>query len=684
MSDSRPEELIKAANLMNRAKFDEALALIENFENKGASNQKNTLSALIMKGWIYNNKYQWEEAIVIGERVYKESQEIGDISLTIDALIMKALVWSVGKIDEAFEYVLEAEKILNQLTECASFNVKRLRAGMLGMKSWILMMKGDSIKALELAFQSLGYVKKEGNKNAISGAMERIGYIYFTMGEPKLALDYAMKSLKLSEELSWQQHIAASLLLVGYCYSSLGILDQALKFSERALLIKECPLRAKSDILNIIGNIYMTKGELNRAIKYLKEALTIAQDINMTDRIGAYSTSLGRIYHMSGDYKKSKEYLEQGLTFSEGINRGQTLLFLVVLNMERNKQDQAMINITLLKDLVDQTKNRVITQQYQIAKAILLKAGGRARDHVQAEQILKQIVEEPDTIQLHVLSLINLCDLLIKELSMYNNPIVLDDINPLIIRLLNLAEEQHSYIWLAEAKLLQAKLKLIQLDISEAKQLLVQAQRIAELHGLQSLAQIISGEHDILFEQINLWNSLRNRNAPMSERIKLADFDEVVDRLEGKRAVESPKSVDEVPVLLLIIAEGGIPAFSKTFAGELSFEDDIISSFLTAFNSFSEEMFSKGLDRARFGDYMLVMDSIGSFSVCYLFKGQSYLAKQKLIHFAHRVQNTVSIWQVFKNFYKTNQSIELSENPLLESLITEIFLKGSPEISTLF
>ena len=39
---------------------------------------------------------------------------------------------------------------------------------------------------------------------------------------------------------------------------------------------------------------------------------------------------------------------------------------------------------------------------------------------------------------------------------------------------------------------------------------------------------------------------------------------------------------------------------------------------------------TKGLDRVKFGDDLMLMESTDSFSFCYLFKGHTYLAKQNL------------------------------------------------------
>ncbi|GAG02779.1 unnamed protein product, partial [marine sediment metagenome] len=220
----------------------------------------------------------------------------------------------------------------------------------------------------------------------------------------------------------------------------------------------------------------------------------------------------------------------------------------------------------------------------------------------------------------------------------------------------------------------QSKLALIQMKMDDAKKLLTQAQRIADLHGLNQLAIKISDEHDNLLNQLNIWDELKDKEESISERIKLASVDGVIDRMRGKSALDAPELDNEEPVLILIIAEGGVLIFSNIFVEEFPYEEDLISGFLAAFNTFSGELFSKGLDRAKFGEYTILMDSVNSFSICYLFKGQTYQARQKLTSFVERIQKDSTIWHTLEKFYTTNQVAELKDIPLIESILTEIFL----------
>ncbi len=139
--------------------------------------------------------------------------------------------------------------------------------------------------------------------------------------------------------------------------------------------------------------------------------------------------------------------------------------------------------------------------------------------------------------------------------------------------------------------------------------------------------------------------------------------------------------VNEEPVVLLIITEGGVLIFSYSFVDEWERDNEMFGSFLSAFTSFSDEFFSEEFDRAKFGQYTVLMESLPNFSLCYLFKGQTVLASQKLAKFAERIQNTTTIWETLEKFYKTNQVLELKDSPSLKSLITEIFIEKSIELN---
>ena len=134
------------------------------------------------------------------------------------------------------------------------------------------------------------------------------------------------------------------------------------------------------------------------------------------------------------------------------------------------------------------------------------------RDHFEAEAMLRKMVEDYPTDYASFwnnIVLTSLCDLYFEEFRMSNQIKVLDDIPPLIDRLQKIAKVQNSFSSLANVKLLQAKFALLQINMVEARKLLTEAQQIANEHGLQLLAGLISNEHDHLLEELKLWESLK-------------------------------------------------------------------------------------------------------------------------------------------------------------------------------
>jgi hypothetical protein len=201
---------------------------------------------------------------------------------------------------------------------------------------------------------------------------------------------------------------------------------------------------------------------------------------------------------------------------------------------------------------------------------------------------------------------------------------------------------------------------------------LTEAQQIAENHGLNLLAQKISHEHDVLLEKTDEWDKINKEDAPMTDRIELASFDGVFNRIQGKRAIEIPEFVNEEPILLLIMDNSGATYFNHSFAINWD-HSDLFSTFMSAFNTFSGELFSRSIDRIRIGDNTILINPVEPFLACYVIKGQSYPALQKLTRFTEAIRENSDIWQALNKSVKTSEMLKLDEPPALKTVINEIF-----------
>lgn len=155
--------------------------------------------------------------------------------------------------------------------------------------------------------------------------------------------------------------------------------------------------------------------------------------------------------------------------------------------------------------------------------------------------------------------------------------------------------------------------------------------------------------------------------------MKLASIDGVMERLQGRRAIDPPELVNEEPILLLIMGKSGVPYFNHSFGSDWDF-DDLFSSFMSAFNSFSSEIFSRSIDRIKIGENIILINPIEPFLACYIIKGQSYPAQQKLSEFSESVKSTEEIWDALNKAAKTSEMLELDNPPSLGSTVNEIFI----------
>ncbi|MFX1570057.1 MAG: hypothetical protein ACFFCV_17005 [Promethearchaeota archaeon] len=616
----KSEELILVKKLINECKLDEADQLIKDFEEKGG---RNLCIHLLKCELLYYRAFQqgyYEDVIKYTEQTYNESIKLGNNLLSFDILLIMthALLFS-QRLDETINIIWQAEKLLKSLSQESPADYKPRVA-------------------------NLAYIK---------------GRYYMQIMNADQAIKHSEHSLALLKELDDKEEtffFLSALILSVYS-------------------------------LDTITRTYIyLKGDYDQALKYCKQALTNAEESGNKWLIGWSSMGMGVIYGFKRELDNSIKYYEQSLNNYNEIEFKSpacfTMAYLIQTLIDKSEIERAQQMQHQFEQLKNQQKYKLVNLYYLLNKALLLKISPRARNRSKAEEILKQILEDEDSdFELVIKALTNLCELLLIELRMTNDLEVLEEIYPLIGRLLDVAEKSHSYMIQCETYLLKAKISLSILDIKKAQQFLTQAQQMAERYGLKLLAVKISNEHDKLLRQINVWEKLKDSSSSLKERMEFARVNEQMEDMIRMRALKPPELSDEAPVLLLVVTEGGIPIFSKLFTEDLSFEDHLFGGFFTTINSFINEKFSEGLDRAIFGEHTLLMNFTSPFFICYVFKGQSYLAQQRFQSFIDEIQSNEDIWISFEKFYSSNKEIQLTDIPSLDLLIDEIFIKKNDSLT---
>ena len=141
----------------------------------------------------------------------------------------------------------------------------------------------------------------------------------------------------------------------------------------------------------------------------------------------------------------------------------------------------------------------------------------------------------------------------------------------------------------------------------------------------------------------------------------------------GKQMMEPPDLVEEDPILLIIMDKAGNAYFNHTFIEDWD-HSELFSSFISAFNTFSSEVFSKSIDRIKIGENTIFINPVEPFLTCYVSKGQSYPAIKKLNKFSDSIKDKTEIWEKLNKAVKTSQVLDVNNLPLLGTVINEIFV----------
>ena len=331
----------------------------------------------------------------------------------------------------------------------------------------------------------------------------------------------------------------------------------------------------ESFLVRIKANICTWKGEIHRSLELNKKAFELAEGSKDRELTYASLTNIAEKYKYLGDYDNAKLYAERAIEIQYQPWLIITLGWMISILIDKGDIEGANHYFQQISEIREKDKSKINDFCYRYYKALLLKTSLRSKNRVKSEKLLKQIIDNEDVsvgiksfwAEKRIFAIINLCDLLLIELRITNYPEIIDEIQPYIQKLLDFAEQQHSYWVLCETHLLQAKLSLLTFNIKKAQRFLTQAQQIAERFGLTQLSTKIAKENNDLNKKLDLWEKLKEEDAPMSDRMELARLDEKIVKMIQKHPVLTVQVSEEKVAIsketkICLVCRGEVFGFS--------------------------------------------------------------------------------------------------------------------------
>ncbi len=717
--------LQRVDQLISEGCFDHALQKIDSFLSTEGLPVEDRINGQFLKSRILVGMGNAQKALTLAETAVSMTKQLGKPLLLIDGLIAKATaLLELGMLSKSLDIINDGQKLLMTIPE-ESFEFATRDSGLKLLKGKLFRKKGEPVPALEILKDCLAIQQKLGKSSVIADALNEMGIIHASKGDYKQAiqhfdqaieiykefgnkapilklrnnigmiswhmgmideaLGYFHEAFTLSNELGNKRFTAAISVNIGGVLSGKGELNAALEFLQTGLTLYEelAIMTEMANCLNIIGRTYQQKGELDLALDFHQKGLEISINQGAKEEIANGYNVIGEILHAKGDYKAATTYFERSLALYEEIGHNlftsMPLYNLIELAVENNEFEKGQQLFQRLEEIHRKEEIKAISQKYRLAKAILLKTSARPRDRGKAEGILEQIIEE-EVIEhfITVKAMLHLCNLFLTELKTIDDPEMLIEVHALVGRLHVIAEQQGIHRLLAETFVLKSQLALMESDLRSARRFLSQAQVIAEKRGLRQLARQISSEHDMLLQQTTQWEELISQKPSLPDILNFTNISELLERMTTKQLKEVPEQPPEEPVYILIMGKNGLTLYSRSFQ-ESQVHEQLIGGFLTAVQNVGTEILAgtESLDRIMYQEHTIALKGRDPLMSCYVFKGPSFLALQKLEQFLDTVQELPAVWKGLCAHAIRGIGLAAAEEEMLEHQVNVIFLNST-------
>ena len=553
-------------------------------------------------------------------------------------------------------------------------------------RSACLTSQGELQKSCEIAqhiVQTRGNNLKHADSVLVASIVLGITLIFLGRLEESLKFcdqaDEIILTLDSKSRIT-KSHQANVLFARGTNYISIGEMKQGLE-----CLLRSVPLyeevgnnRMLASAHNNIGENYRLTGKLEQALNYYNQSRNTSDMAGFEEFKGIALGNIGIIQFQQGFIDEAADTLDQAIDILVKPNQATFLISVIsyaaIVAIEHNKRGEAEFLVKRMETIDENVNSRFTSQHYRVTKAILLKTSQNAENQETARKLFEDIVEEDiSNFEVCVISLLNLCNILLTQLRNADNEELLTKILEYVKMAQEIAADQGMSWFRAETYWLQSQISLIGLDFENARILLNQAQHIAEQDGLHQLARRISSEYDALLEEQDIWAELSKEKAPISERVKAAHIDEHVERMAKLQEADGPEIVNEEPIqFMLMAAYGGYNVVSKEFQEGFKVDESLVSGFISALTTFSDEVFSQPLDRIKVGEYIMLLRAELPFLFCYVFKGESYPAMQKMNQLIETLKNDTPLWRKLERTIETG-AVDTQANQEVGRFVTQLF-----------
>ena len=541
LSSELEKQIEKIELLIYEGKLKEALKKTKDLLKKDDLTKEVELQIMVLQSEILYYFARYPDSLKLSEKVLKESEAIDNDLLIADAYLQQALsLYHTDKFKESLE---ATEKGLELIQDELKYDIKHIAKSkifLLANQGTLALEFGDFPKGVEIFRTTYDYEEKSEIDYLIAFSKCFYGYGYIFTGDLEKVEEIVDSALEIANSIGNYLFLIHIYFIYATAKQVIRKYDIALEYHKKGIKLS---LETGTKVLlplfyAHIASIYSSQFKLDKALEYNKLAL----DVMWTGKYILF-VNTGSIHLMKNEIEEAHEYFLKALKDSKKVGeirvRPGILYHLVLVSISMKNSSQAEKHLKELAELSSASGFEQITQQYQLAKILILKESTRIQDWFKAIEILEKfLADEKLTKDSQIDVLFHLVEIRLKELQITADQEVLAEVKKQIEKIQTHAEDRKQFSLLANIYRLKSQLALVELNAEKAVELLITAKTLAEEKNLQLIVTNIQKEQAKLEQQQNMWNQLKEQKAPLKEALKEVHLDNSAKQLASETILE--------------------------------------------------------------------------------------------------------------------------------------------------
>ncbi|MCH8907720.1 MAG: hypothetical protein IH840_11570 [Candidatus Heimdallarchaeota archaeon] len=185
-------------------------------------------------------------------------------------------------------------------------------------------------------------------------------------------------------------------------------------------------------------------------------------------------------------------------------------------NDDDERASESTIQVSSILKFMSANTPSVLVDITKLSEALILKTGKRLKLTIKAQTLLTEILSKGEEVwyQIRIEAMRNLCEILIQEYELYDDPEILVEAQTLVDALLNIATSQNLLRIKFEVGILRSKLILLQGNIKHSKTLIEEMLADAQQRDLIHFVSRLKSE--LAFIEVNFQNWIELVNSDQS------------------------------------------------------------------------------------------------------------------------------------------------------------------------